>query len=307
MSVNGDRFFRTGNANFVYFGLKSDPDPRIGIFMKGGCDVLGVTAAAPLIRNVMSGSCAIYYQGIGISDGRPDILLQSRLNLSEEVLGDVLGSIDGGDPGEGSPVPFSLPLEYFRPTLFQPTFVAPGYERFGAFPKTLVVLSTGSAVTRSAYRHRVHGYLVDPGGFWLNQSLEKRLESVEGARWFATRFENAGKMSAADFYTTFGEVVRLVKKETGARVLALNTLVVDTTSPMHNYQFSRNSQALRRREFDVALRDLSRELDFYVLDVDKTLKMAEVNKQYDFFQYPPEYMKPLAYEAYRILRELEIV
>jgi hypothetical protein len=307
MSVSQNGFFRHGNANFAYFGVESEPEPCVGIFMKGGCEVLGISAAAPLIRNDMSGgSFAIFYEGIGIADGRPDILLQSRRNLPAEALHDVVAS-DGTDGDADASMPVKLPLDYFRPVLFEPTFAAPGFEQFGRFAKRLVVLATSAAVTRSIYRHRHHGYLVDPGGFWLNQSLEKRLNSVEGARWFASRFENVGRMEVVDFYETFGEVVRLVKAETGAPVLALNTLVVDTANPIHNYQFSNNSQALRRREFDLALRDLSRKLDFYVLDVDKALKTADFTKQYDFFEFPSEYLKPIAHEAHRILRELEIV
>ena len=307
MSAQSDGFFRYGIGNFVYLGRTSKPDPAVGIFMKGGCDLMSIFVATPLMRKRLSGSCALFAQGIGISDARPDVLLQSRLELPEEILKDVLAPPGHNGEEEREDRSVSLSLDYFRPVLFEPTFTVPGWEKFGAFPKNLVALSIGPSVVRSVYRHRTHGYLVDPGGFWLNESMDRFLNNPDTARWFRDTFEPAGKMSLDQFNETFREVVRLVKQETGAPLLVLNTLVVDPSNPTHNYRFTSNNQVLRRRQFDLALRDMSRELDFYILDVDKALKLTNVSKQIDFAHFPVEYMKPIALEAYRILQELELV
>jgi hypothetical protein len=309
MKVLNDRVVRRGGGNFVYLSLPSNPQPRVGIYLKGGCDLASVFVLAPLLTEELSGTCCLYSQGIGISDSRPDIILQSRSQLAEEVLRDVLATSDDTTDATERPAGsrLGLPLEYFRPVLFEPTFAVPGQDDLGQFPKTLVALSIGPAVARSAYRHRQHGYLVDPGGFWLNESMDKFLDNVEVARWFKRNFESVGKMTVADFHDTFGEVVRLIKQETGAQVLVFNTLVVDPGSSLHNYQFARNSPVLRRRQFDMALRELSNQLDFAILDVDRILKLSNVKKQIEFAHFPLEHMKPIAEEVHRILRELSVL
>jgi hypothetical protein len=303
----GDAIERRGGGTFLYLAEKAAPDPRVGIFMKGGCDLLSLFVMEPLIAERLHGTCCIFSHGLGISDARPDILLQTRQNLPEGVVRDVLAPSDGSSNGDYVAAgALELPLDYFRPVVFEPTFRVPGHEDLGEFPKTLIALSVGPAAVRSVYRHRTHGYVVDPGGFWLNESMEKFLTDPARAKWFKDNFESRGRMSVSEFYESFGEVVRLVKRDTGAQVLVFNTLVIDPGDPVHNYQFTRNNQTLRRRELDVALRDLSREHDFYILDVDKLLKLTDVHKRIEFAHFPAEYKKPIAFEAYRILTELEV-
>ena len=65
-----------------------------------------------------------------------------------------------------------LRRDYFKPTLFSPGFLIPGFRHLGVFPKTVVVLSLAPNVIRTLYRHRESGFLVDPGGWWLNQDLD---------------------------------------------------------------------------------------------------------------------------------------
>ena len=309
-----DDFTRYSEPHLLYLSSKSDPSPRRGIFMKGGCDLASVFVAAPLIQETLKGTVAIVAQGIGIADSRPDILLQSRRELPEEAIQEVVGPSWDQPTEEESDKEVELgmsrltvPLEYFRPVLFEKVFTLPRHEHLGEFPKDVVVLSLGPSVVRTAYRHKTHGYLIDPGGFWLNNRIDKVLHDAQRNRWFKQNFECLGRLKVEEFAQSFAEVVRLVKRDTGAHVLVFNTLIVDPGNPAHNYQFSDTSQALQRRQFDLALRDLSRELDFYILDVDNILKKSDLKKQLEFAYFPPEHMKPIAEEAYRILRELEVV
>lgn len=304
-------FDQLGGPDFLYLASKQDPEPRVGIFMKGGCDLPTVFVMGPLIREAIrargNGSCLIFNQGIGISDSRPDILLQTLQNIPEEHMAELLapqGSAEGREPHEASGL--NLTSEYFRPRLFEPTFSVSGPAVIGDFPKRVVVLSMAPGMIRVAYRHRRHRYLVDPGGFWLNQSMEKVLADQTRAAWFRANFESIGRMGVTEFSDTFGTVVRLVKEMTGAQVIVMNTLVVEPRSPLHNYQFSANAPILRRRKFDLALRDLSRDLDFHILDVDRVLKCETVEGQVDAGHFPLDKMRPLAAEGFRILTDLGV-
>jgi hypothetical protein len=304
-------FDQLGGADFLYLASKQDPEPRAGIFMKGGCDLPTMFVMGPLIREAIrargKGSCLIFNQGIGISDSRPDILLQTLCNVPEEHVAELVAPLSGTAGGESPGEPgLKLDGEYFRPRLFEPTFSVSGRSAIGDFPKTVVVLSMAPGMIRAAYRHREHGYLVDPGGFWLNESMEKVLADRTRAAWFRANFESIGKMSVADFSHTFRTVIRLVKEMTGAHVLVMNTLVVEPKSPLHNYQFAPKAPTLRRRRFDLALRDLSRELDFHILDVDRVLKCETVEGQVDAGHFPLDKMRPMAAEGFRILTDLGV-
>lgn len=277
--------------------------------MRGACDLPAVFTAAPLLSTHLAGTVCIFQQGIGISDSRPDILLQSLERLPRQ---DVVGVTKprpatillhrrshGGAPN------LALPREYFEPRLFEPTFTLPWARWLGTFPKTVVVLSLGAALQRVAYRHRDHGYLVDPGGWWLG-SVERALLDRTTVKWFKERFESVGRMTVEEFRTSFAKVVRLVKERTGAHVLVFNGLVVEPNSPHHNYQFIRNNQVLRRRDFDLTLRELSAELDFHIVDVDRVIKEHGFAGNIDSGHFPNELLLPLGSEVFRILESLEL-
>ena len=159
---------------------------------------------------------------------------------------------------------------------------------------------------RTVYQHREHGFLVDPGGAWLNQSLELTLRDLSLATWFRQHFTSVGKFSVAEFVEKFSQVVRLVKKHTGARVLVFNTLTVDPGSQIHNYELVKNCHAIRRREFHLALAELSRTLDFSVIDLDRVLKRAGVRMHVDFGHAPPVFYPLIAQEVVRILRDVGV-
>lgn len=288
----GDGYRQTSGERFVL--VESDrPGPPVGVFAKGGCDLASLFLTAPLVRDGLAGTYCVFSQGIGISDSRADILLQTLEDIPEDVVRETCDRL-------------RLPIECFRPHLFEPTFEVPAL-RGRTFPKTVVALSVGPHLVRTAYRHREHGFLVDPGGWWLNHSMEGVLSDRETASWFRQNFRSTGRLTVDEFREQFGRVIELVQQRTGAEVLVFNALVVDPGNPTHNYQFVKNPASQRRRAFAIALADLSRDLDFHVVDADRVLKGAGVATQVDFAHYMTAEQQLVAEAAHRVLDELGIV
>ena len=130
-------------------------------------------------------------------------------------------------------------------------------------------MTIGRDYNRTVYRHREHGFLVDPGGWWLNQSMDSVLGDLATAKWFQQNFVSLGKMSVEDFGENFGKVIKLLKQKTNAHVLVFNHLTLEPGNLTHNYQLVKNSQTVRRMEFNLALVELSRQLDFSIIDMDR--------------------------------------
>jgi hypothetical protein len=190
--------------------------------------------------------------------------------------------------------------------LFTKTFTVPKADGPLSFDKNVVVISLAADVIRTIYRHREHGILVDPGGFWLNRSLELVLKDLSALSWFRDHFQSIGTMDLANFVANFAAIIRRLKDHLGAHVLVFNTLTVDPGGLIHNYQFVKNSHAKRRREFNLALVELSRQLDFSIVDVDRAVKRAGIRTQLDFGHAPPAVEPFIAQEAFRVMRELQV-
>ncbi len=109
-----------------------------------------------MVIDELEGSLCIHVSGNGVSGARSDLLLQTHAGVPE-AFGDEVRK----------QVPFAR--GYFDPTLFEPRFSVSGVPGGPLeFPKTVVVLSVLPDLTRTLYRHRETGYLVDPGWAWLN-------------------------------------------------------------------------------------------------------------------------------------------
>src|SRR5262249_32791241 len=147
---------------------------------------------------------------------------------------------------------------YFRPVLFEPRFTVPGADGPQEFCKSVVILSVAADVVRNGYRHKRHGFVVDPGGGWLNQSLDAVLDDLGSVADFRDTFAPIGKISLNDFVANFTRLITLLKSQTCAHVLVYNTLTVEPGDRTHNLQLVKNFTPLRRREFAVALAELSR-------------------------------------------------
>ena len=280
--------------NFTLFWSASPGENRVGVYMKGSCDLASIFASTPMIHEVLDGTCCILREGL-ISDARSDLLLQTLRELPLEQILPAMEKLD-------------LPADYyFKPRFLERSFLVPGLEHLGEFPKKVVILSIAADVVRTLYRHREHGFLVDPGGWWLNRSLDKVLPDLSVATWFQRNFESIGRIAVDAFAENFTKVIELVKQRTDAQILVFNMLTVEPGNPTHNYQFVKNPHWLRRREFYLALVELSRKLDFAIVDVDRILKKVGIlEAQVDFSHFPMEAYRPIGEEAFKIMRDLDV-
>lgn len=276
--------------NYVLFWSRSGRAKRVGLYLKGSCHLRAVFSCKASIQRVLEGSCCILNDG-DISDSRSDILLQTVRNHPWEWITPLLGNL-------------RISEEYFRPRILEPTFSIPGLGRQEEFGKTVVFLSVAADAVRTAYRHCQHGILLDPGGWWLSQPMEQVLGSLEAVNWFRKNFESIGRIGVDVFAQNYAQIIDLVRKHTGAYVIVFSIPTVEPGKLIHNYQFVRDPLSRRTREFNVALAELSRRLDFPIVDVDRVLKRAGVGRQLDFAHFSPEQFHTLGQEAFSIMSDL---
>ena len=97
------------------------------------------------------------------------------------------------------------------------------------------------------------------------------------------------------------------KARDGASVLVFNSLEIEPFDDTHDYSARRMEPVTRRRRFNIALNELSSELGFHIVDVDRILKTQGVERQVDFSHFPVEQMRAVGEEALGILREINVV
>lgn len=270
------------------------PEPHRGVLLRGGCDMPSAFTAAPLIAKDIKGTVAIFRQIGGTGGHRSDQILQTLEDLDPEVVRETQEKL-------------RLNSHYFTPTFFDPTFRIPNLPQAGEFPKNVIVLGIASDEVRQVYRHREHGFVVDPGGWWLNQDLNNVLDDLSVVEWFRTKFKRAGRMSLDDFRKNNARLVTETRERVGAHIVYYNTMVVDPANPTHNYQLVKAAHNVRRREFTIALAELSQDLGFSIVDVDRILKLTGAEEQVDFAHFPVDRMMPIGAELHRILRSLGTV
>lgn len=292
VDVDGLPMEYVGDKHVIFAGGERR-SRRIGIYLEGGCDIRALFYCVPMIQPILNGTCCITRNPMAISKARSDVLLQTLQSYLPELLAPTIEKLN-------------LSSDYFQPKLFEPTFTVEGANGSEEFPKTAIIMSVGADVIRTLYRHRIHGFLVDPGGFWLNQSMDTVLKDLSVATWFKRNFVSVGKISVEAFADNFTQVVRLIRERTQAHLLVFNVLSLQSGEQIHNYQFVKNPQSMRRREFNLALVELSRKLNFSIIDLDRILRKAGIGDMYDFAHFPNELNLPIAREIFRIMKELEI-
>ena len=281
--------------NEVVVRAKAKPDePKVGIFLKGGCDLPTMFLMGPMIRDdLRTGTVAIHRPSESVGSSHSSQLLESSAGIPMDLIVETCRRLE-------------IKRSFFKPVLFEDRFGLSALPKMGSFPKTVVVLSIASDLTRSLHRHREHGFLVDIGGWWLNQSLDKAIKDVDTLRWFKDTFEPVGRTGVHEFQANFESIVKRLN-QMGSHTIVLNSLGLDPQNPTHNYQLLNVDQATRRRDFNAAIADLSSSVGFHVLDVDRILKLQGVKEQVDFAHASLEAKLPIAREGYRILRELEVI
>jgi len=293
---SGPGWYQHAGRSFVIVGDSSDfPEPRRGIALRGGCDLPSAFTAVELMRDGLEGSVLISRDRTqGTGSHASSQIVQSLAGVPPEKTVELRSRLQIGE-------------EQFEPSFFGPTVAHPRTKRYGSFPRNVVVMSAATDVVRTLYRHRTHGYVVDPGGWWLHQDVGEVLGNQENIEWFRKEFRKIGKISIEDYIANMETIVTELRARAGAEVIVFSALVVDPKNPTHNYQLVRQPSVTRRREFHIALMDLSKRLNFHVVDVDRVLKRDGVEEQVDFAHFTAEGMKPVGAEFYRVLRQLEIV
>jgi hypothetical protein len=280
----------SGRRSVVISESDQFPEPRRGILLKGGCDLPSVFTAAPLLREGITGTIAICRHIGGTGGNRSDQILQTLDgNVHLEAIAETQRMLH-------------LNRDYFEPTFFDKTFRVPHMPQAGEFPKDVIIMGIATDESRQMYRHREHGFIMDPGGWWLNQDLDRVLQDQETVDWFRANFVRIGRLSLEEFKANNTKIVKIVEARLGSKMMFYNTLVLDPASPIHNYQLIKTAHSARRRQFNIALAELSAELGFSVVDVDRILKLTGVDAQVDFAHFPVDRMKPIGAEVYRILQ-----
>lgn len=278
--------------NYLLFWARSREKTRVGIYLKGGCHLRTIFACKTMIQPDLNGTCCIFNDG-EIAGARSDFILQTLSDMPQETLDQIFAKLD-------------IPEHYFRPKLFERTFFVPGLRELDEFPKSVVFFSTASDLTRNIYRHRETGILVDPGGWWLTQPMERVLGDLSSLGWFRENFENIGRIDVQTFASNYEKIIDLVRKRTGAHVIVFNVPTVEPGNLTHNYQFVRNPLVRRAWEFNVALAELSRKLDFPIVDLDRILKKAGVGGQKDFAHFSTDLIPVVAKEAFAVMGDLKV-
>jgi hypothetical protein len=268
------------------------PDRRVGISLVGGCDLPALFGIVSLVEPGFTGELAVHQQSVGMARARSDFLLASLRDGASAAQAEARSRLQ-------------LPDDYFLPTAFDPQF---DLGRHGSFPKRIVALSMAADLIRPLYRHRRDGFLVDPGGWWLNRSVDPVLDDGSGTlAWFREEFEPLGRKTVEEFRADYRALVPELQDRTGADVVVFNTLVVEPADPTHSFQLRPRAEGLRRRSFLLALAELAGELGFSVVDVDDVLKRHGIDEQLDFAHFPTSAFGPLAREGLRVVREAGVI
>jgi hypothetical protein len=268
-----------------------DPAPRRGIHLCGGCDLPALLEPGEDVVAEVHGTLAIGRSPLRISAARSDILLQTLEDLPSAAVREITDALQ-------------LPSIYFDPNAFVKTFTVPGHDDIPdeEFPIAVTVLSVGADVVRPAYRHKKTGILVDPGGFWLDGETLSNAQQQSFRKYLMANFEKATKLTAAQHAENFRRLVPALREHTGGDVMTFNVLTIEPHDRTHNYQLRKVPEGARRRQFHLAQAELSAELDYHVVDVDRALKRVKVAGQIDFAHFPSEQYPTVATEAFGALR-----
>lgn len=274
------------------FAVHNGGGEKFGILGVGACDVQSVLAAGPSLGRMHSGPLCIY-SGTPTSQVRSDLILQTLDPPPREATREVIERLN-------------LQPDYFAPTAFEPGFTPRNQAGIGSFPTKVVVLSVSTDAGRSIYRHREHGFKVDPGGWWLDDK-DDALDDLERARWFGTTFKKLGRINVDESMDNYRRLITAFRERLGAFVVLLNVLTVDPGKVALDYQHANSPNRLRRREFVLALADLAREMDFPVLDIDRLTKEVGISAQADFVHYTAEQRQLIGAEFAKVIVEAGLI
>lgn len=266
---------------------------QLGIYGYGGCDVWAIATAGRRLSRLTDATVAINAFGRARFT-RSDLILQTLTDVDRTATAEVERRMQ-------------LEPAMFEPVLFQPEFTVPAVPAAGEFSKSIVVLSISSDLVRVLYRHREDDFLVDPGGFWLASGIESALDELGEVKWFGEHFRKIRRITLEASMDNFRRLIPLVRERTGAEVVVFNCLTVDPSRYSLDYDHSHSPHRTRRRDFAGALVDLSRELDFSIVDVDRAIKGVGMEGMVDFVKFGPLQRRAIAETFVQVLEDRKLV
>lgn len=267
-----------------------ETEAPIGLFLYGGCDLPTVFEAAAHVAPRLHRRLAVFEAPVSLDTAQARMLRQLIDGVPPEHVAETCDVL-GVDPG------------VFGDRIFRPTFHVGGGDHGGTFQKTMTFLSLGAEAIRPLYRHKEHGFVVDPGGLWLDGQISDALGAKETRAWFKANFQKLGRLDLAEFTDLYRTVITAIRERTGSQVAVFNTLTVEPGDHAHNYQLRRLPEAARRRELHVLVAELSAEMDFPIIDVDRALKRTRVERQLDFAHFPTDQYPVIAVEIEQMLED----
>jgi hypothetical protein len=277
--------------NVLVFGSGERGGPRTGIYAEGGCDTSMVFTLKSFIEPVLRGTCCIVRRG-NLTASRSDLLLQTLERLPTRLVEEVNEKLEL--------------RRYFETDLFDADILVPTGAGRVRFPKHVVLLSIGADLYRVLYRHNDQPLLVDPGGAWIGRPMHRMLGRPDVARWFREHFHSIGRLTVEEFANNYTRLIKTIKSQTKAKVVVFNFLAPDPEERVHSYQFLKDPMPVRKREFNLALTELSRKLDFAIVDLDRVFQREGILGVGDVAHPHPRYFPAIGQEIFRVLQELEV-
>ena len=267
----------------------AEPAPIWGVHLVGACDLPALLEPEPSVIEAVRGTMVLSRSTARISGTRSDMLLQSLETHDPELIAELTEAL-------------LLDPEYFAPRAFQPTVEVPD-SGLGPVPIAITVLSGAADIIRPAYRHKQSGLIVDPGGHWLDGQTLTNERQRSFRSYLAANFDRVGKLSVDEHIANYRRLLPVLRERTGSEIMVFNVLTIEPGDRTHNYQLRKVPEGARRRQFHIAQAELSEELGYLVVDIDRALKRAQVVGQVDFAHFPREQYPAVAGEAYAALRQ----
>jgi hypothetical protein len=160
----------------------------------------------------------------------------------------------------------------------------------------VVVLSLQSAVTNALVRHRTDGWLLLPD--------EIETWDADARKFLECECEFAGLADQNRVMDRLAKLVSTIEEQLGAQVLIYNISSVTPGERTHCWVGAEDALTLRVRRFNIALAELSAQLGFSIVDVDRVVACAGADRiKVDLFHLTAEGWRLLAEEVVHILEE----
>jgi hypothetical protein len=163
-------------------------------------------------------------------------------------------------------------------------------------PADIVVLSLQSAATNALVRHRRDGWLLLPD--------EIEAWDPQPRQWLERECEYAGLADIDVVFERLRLLIPAIEERTGAQVLVYNLNPLTPGERTHCWIGAEDSITLRVQRFNLRLAELSAELGFSIVDVDRLVASAGAEHlKIDLFHLKAAGWRLLAEEVVRILEE----